>query len=256
MPNTIDMALLPSKEIRAILYAKYPFPIVHVNDSWVKLYNRPQSAVEGVPFCEVIQAPKPQEEQILILAAECASGKPVGALALVHSRHDKAEPALIYVKLYPLTRNDKSVSHLLVVQTDLPLSQAEMHAVRQHLSAQSAQPLSSSTAPRVKEAEPLRVSHQGLRAAAAAAAADNAAAVAAAAKHHNPVLTSSASSSSSSSSSSSAVAAPTTTSSSVLDGEQRQWQHGSIRLPVGSALSERLKRKAPAAPAGKDNEKG
>lgn len=245
MPNTIDMALLPSKEIRAILYAKYPFPIVHVNDSWIKLYNRPQLAVEGVPFCEVIQAPKPQEEQLLILAAECAAGKPVGALALVHSRRDKAEPALIYVKLYPLTHNDKSISHLLVVQTDLPLSQAEMQAVRQHLSAQSAVPLSSSTAPRVTEAEPLRVSHQGLRAAAAAAAADNAAAVAAAAKHHNPVPSSSSSSSSSS-------AAATTTTASVPGGEQRQWQHGSIRLPVGSALSERLQRKAPTS---KDIEK-
>ena len=133
MPNTIDMALLPSNEVRAIVYAKHPFPVVHVNEQWSKLYNLPQSSVEGRPFCDVIAAPQPQAEQLLILANECATGKPVGAVALVHSRLQPTEPALIYLKLFPLARSDKAISHLLVVQTDLPLLPAEAQAVRQHL---------------------------------------------------------------------------------------------------------------------------
>ena len=128
------MALLPSKEVRAIINAKPPLNIVHVNEEWCALYNMPVSSLEGVPFCKVIAAPQPQAEQLLILANECANGKPVGAVALVHSRLDRNEPALIYLKLFPLTRSsDKSISHLLVVQTDLPLSAAEAQAVRQHL---------------------------------------------------------------------------------------------------------------------------
>lgn len=127
------MALLPSKEVRAIVQARPPFAVVHINDQWAKLYNKTQTEVEGVPFCEIVHAPVLQAEQLINLASECAAGKPIGAVALVHSRADKTEPALIYMKLFPLTRTDKNITHLLVVQADLPLTQAEASAVRQHL---------------------------------------------------------------------------------------------------------------------------
>lgn len=135
VPNTVDMALLPSKEIRAILYAKEPFPIVHINEAWTTLYNLPQSKAEGLPLCDIIAAPKPQTDQLLVLANECAAGKPVSAVVLVHNRTDPTEPALIYLKIFPLTGGMKSITHLLVVQTDLPLLPAEVEAVRQHINS-------------------------------------------------------------------------------------------------------------------------
>jgi len=182
VPNTIDMALLPSKEVRAIINAKPPLNIVHVNEEWCALYNMPVSSLEGVPFCKVIAAPQPQAEQLLILANECANGKPVGAVALVHSRLDRNEPALIYLKLFPLTRSsDKSISHLLVVQTDLPLSAAEAQAVRQHLHGNTGGVSIETVHSESGETEVFNVAAAAAAAAAAASASASASAAAAAA---------------------------------------------------------------------------
>lgn len=133
MPNTIDMALLPSKEVRAIVHAKAPYPVVHINEAWSRMYNLHQSKAEGLPLSDIIAAPKPQMDQLTVLANECAAGKPVSAVALVHNRNDPSEPALIYVKIFPLASGMKTITHLLVVQTDLPLLPAEVQAVRQHV---------------------------------------------------------------------------------------------------------------------------
>ena len=131
------MALLSSKEVRAIVHAKAPYTVVHINEAWTTLYNLPQSKAEGLPLSDIIAAPKPQMDQLLVLANECAAGKPASAVALVHNRIDPSEPALIYLKMFPLAGGMKSITHLLVVQTDLPLLPAEVQAVRQHVNPTS-----------------------------------------------------------------------------------------------------------------------
>ncbi len=47
IPNTVDMALQPSKESRAIMKSDPPlFPVLHINAAWTELSGIPQVCTE------------------------------------------------------------------------------------------------------------------------------------------------------------------------------------------------------------------
>ena len=69
------------------------------------------------------------------LAADCSIGSAGSAILMTHSRTSQGEPALIYLKLFPLTGESDMVSHFMGVQIDLPLSSAERDALLTHCSS-------------------------------------------------------------------------------------------------------------------------
>ena len=69
------------------------------------------------------------------LAADCSVGSAGSAILMTHSRTVQGEPALIYLKLFPLTGDTDMVSHFMGVQIDLPLSAAEKDALLTHCSS-------------------------------------------------------------------------------------------------------------------------
>jgi hypothetical protein len=66
------------------------------------------------------------------LAADCSIGSAGSAILMTHSRAAQGEPALIYLKLFPLTGDSDMVSHFMGVQIDLPLTPAEREALLTH----------------------------------------------------------------------------------------------------------------------------
>jgi hypothetical protein len=66
------------------------------------------------------------------LAADCSIGSAGSAILMTHSRAAQGEPALIYLKLFPLTGDSDMVSHFMGVQIDLPLSAPEREALLTH----------------------------------------------------------------------------------------------------------------------------
>jgi hypothetical protein len=74
-----------------------------------------------------------QEEQLYALVADCAIGRPGSAILMTRSSADPSQPALIYLKAYPLTSsNGDAVTHFLCVLADLPLMLAERVALLNH----------------------------------------------------------------------------------------------------------------------------
>ena len=69
------------------------------------------------------------------LAADCSIGSAGSAILMTHSRAAQGEPALIYLKLFPLTGDSDMVSHFMGVQIDLPLSAPERDALLTHCSS-------------------------------------------------------------------------------------------------------------------------
>ena len=99
MPNTIDMALQPSREARAIIKADPPFALMHVNDPWTTLSGVTHTDAEGTPLCDALRLHPSQEEQLYSLAADCSIGRASSAILMTRSLVDPAHPALIYLKV-------------------------------------------------------------------------------------------------------------------------------------------------------------
>jgi hypothetical protein len=99
VPNTIDMALQPSREARAIIKAEPPFAMMHVNEPWTNLSGLRQSDVEGRPLSDVLRLHATQEEQMYALAADCSIGRAGSAILMTHNRLSPTEPSLIYLKV-------------------------------------------------------------------------------------------------------------------------------------------------------------
>ena len=99
MPNTIDMALQPSREARAIIKADPPFALMHVNGPWGELGGMTQADAEGSALCDALRLHPSQEEQLYALAADCSIGRASSAILMTRSLADPAHPALVYFKV-------------------------------------------------------------------------------------------------------------------------------------------------------------
>lgn len=116
IPNSLDMALQPSREAQAILEARYPYTVLHVNDAWTALNSHSQSEAEGSPMMKVLLAYEFQQEMLHKLASDCSRGHPGSRLFLAKS------PAVFYLKLLPLSDNQNKRTHLLASIIHIPLT--------------------------------------------------------------------------------------------------------------------------------------
>ena len=140
VPNTVDMALIPSKEPRAVLLAEPPYRIVFVNEAWTQQCHITQSSIEGRPFCQELGASLSQRETLIQLAADCALCRPGSAVVMAQSKTPPKKSMLFYLRLFPLTGEVNGVSkitHILAVLTDLPLLPAESEAVSKYLNSET-----------------------------------------------------------------------------------------------------------------------
>lgn len=73
---------------------------------------------------------------MLQLAADCSKSRPGSAVVMALSDPVEKIPVLMYMRLYPLTAdvdNEPKITHLMAVQTNLPLFPAEADAVSKYL---------------------------------------------------------------------------------------------------------------------------
>ena len=135
-PNTIDMALQPSREARAVIKAEPPFALMHVNEAWMEMAGT--SSFPGVgsnggdggggngggnggtggrsgggmggsssgpsgrmetSLCDALRLHPSQEEQLYTLAADCSIGRAGSAILMTRCLVDPSHPALICFKV-------------------------------------------------------------------------------------------------------------------------------------------------------------
>jgi hypothetical protein len=136
IPNTIDMALTPTNEPRAVMLAVYPYKIAFINEAWTTQNVTAQSFVEGKAFCEELGTSQSQRNTVLQLAADCSNGRPGSAVVMALSDQLTEKPVLIYLRMYPLTSDidgEPKITHIMAVQTNLPLFSTEAEAVSKYL---------------------------------------------------------------------------------------------------------------------------
>lgn len=133
IPNTVEMALQGSKEARAIMKSDPPFPVLHINAAWTELSGIPQSEAEDMPLSEVLRLMPSQFENLYALVAKCLVGQAGSAVLITHCPITPEQPALVYLKMFPLTSNtEATITHFLGIHTDLPLSVLEKKALLLH----------------------------------------------------------------------------------------------------------------------------
>lgn len=141
-PNTLDMALHPSKEARVIMLAEPPYRVLVVNDAWTRQNNIPQSQIEGKSFCQELGTSLSQRETLIHLAADCAAGRPGSAVVMAQTTGPAGPKSqLLYVRFLPISSdnmtNQHRISHILAIQTELPLLQSEADAVTKYFSSEA-----------------------------------------------------------------------------------------------------------------------
>eukprot|EP00597_Dinobryon_sp_UTEXLB2267_P016964 CAMPEP_0201114186 /NCGR_PEP_ID=MMETSP0812-20130820/78260_1 /ASSEMBLY_ACC=CAM_ASM_000668 /TAXON_ID=98059 /ORGANISM="Dinobryon sp., Strain UTEXLB2267" /LENGTH=396 /DNA_ID=CAMNT_0047377799 /DNA_START=38 /DNA_END=1228 /DNA_ORIENTATION=+ len=135
VPNTLDMALQTSKEAQAIVNAKAPYQVLHVNDAWTCCNGYSQSEAEGCSLVKVLQSYDYQSEIINKAAADCAMGRPGSTLYMsmpssvsgANVKYKSSVPQLFYIKICPLTADTDVVSHILATIVRIPLSNEEIN---------------------------------------------------------------------------------------------------------------------------------
>jgi hypothetical protein len=138
VPNTIDMALTPSTEPRAVMLAEAPYKIVYVSKDWTKQSKVSQSFIEGKPFCQELGISTPQYETVTQMVADCALCRPGSAVIMTQHINDNnmKEPVLLYLRLFPLTGDVNGVpktTHMMAVLTNLPLQPEEAESITNYL---------------------------------------------------------------------------------------------------------------------------
>jgi hypothetical protein len=86
-----------------------------------------------MPFCDVLHLMPSQFEQLYALVAKCLVGQAGSAVLVTQCPVTPEQPALIYLKMFPLTSNtETTITHFLGIHTDLPLSVIEKKALLSH----------------------------------------------------------------------------------------------------------------------------
>lgn len=141
-PNTLDMALHPSKEPRVIMIAEPPYRVLYVNDAWTHQNHIPQSAIEGKSFVQELGTSLSQRETLISLAADCAASRPGSAVVMAQTAGQTSKRSLLlYVRFLPIFSDAlngvSQVTHILAIQTELPLLQTESDAVTKYLEGEA-----------------------------------------------------------------------------------------------------------------------
>lgn len=139
VPNTVDMAIIPNIEPRAVMLAEPPYRIVFINDAWTQQCQISQSGIESRPFCQELGTSLSQRETLIQLAADCASCRPGSAVVMAQSKTSPKMNLLFYLRLFPLTgevQGASKITHILAVLTNLPLMPTEAEAVGKYLDSE------------------------------------------------------------------------------------------------------------------------
>mmetsp|Transcript_27455 Transcript_27455/g.46070 ORF Transcript_27455/g.46070 Transcript_27455/m.46070 type:complete len:479 (-) Transcript_27455:362-1798(-) len=91
VPNTLDMALQPSKECQAIVKAVMPYPVLHINEAWTNLTGSSQSAAEGMILSQALRVYPFQNNLIFRLAADCVLGRAGSTIFMSNDASHKSE---------------------------------------------------------------------------------------------------------------------------------------------------------------------
>ena len=143
VPNTLEMALQPTREARAIIRCHPPHHMaIHVNEAWTLLLGHTQSEAEGIPLTRILRVDPSQYGLLNSLSREVAAGRPGSAIVISGGEGTRA---LLYVKvmnvtlphtvnevftqMFPLTGDSDIITHFLVVVCDLPLSEDEQQSI-------------------------------------------------------------------------------------------------------------------------------
>ena len=122
MPNTLEMALQSSNEIRAVIKNQAPFPILHVNLQWTRFTGQAQSDLENVDLSYALGLSENDARRLSQAIQEVSLGMgPVSMILLVGNlvRSGKLVSQQCYLKILPLTSDSENISHLLLSLADL-----------------------------------------------------------------------------------------------------------------------------------------
>eukprot|EP01039_Chlorochromonas_danica_P005889 gene5889-6484_t len=118
VPNTLEMALQPSNEPRAVMKAVGgSFAMLHVNLAWTQLTGLPQSEAEGRSFQNFANMFTPTVDILMAVANGCTAGKAGSALVPLHAMRNTQSQTqqLGYIKMIPLSADLENASHILVI---------------------------------------------------------------------------------------------------------------------------------------------
>ena len=97
VPNTLEMALQPTREARAIIRSHPPQHMaIHVNEAWTVLLGHTQSEAEGIPLTRLLRVDNSQYSLLNSLSREVAAGRPGSAIVISGGEGMRA---LLYVKV-------------------------------------------------------------------------------------------------------------------------------------------------------------
>jgi hypothetical protein len=148
VPNTLDAAMHASTEPRVLMRAEAPYRVLYVNEAWSKQSNVTQSEIEGKPFCQELHSSPSQLETLLQTVGECARSQRPGSVVVMTAARKgcprpagggAAPPNLLYVRFLPISgdlQDIKKVTHVLAIETQLPLTQAEASAIGKYLASE------------------------------------------------------------------------------------------------------------------------
>lgn len=131
-PDTIESALQPSQEARAISVCDSQLSVVHINEAWTNATGCMQSQIERMSLWDTLQVVPSQHQQFDSLMSDCLRGMPLSSIFIKQNK-DSMELMLLYLKMLPLTSNNSSISHILCIQVPLSLSSDEQAALRTQL---------------------------------------------------------------------------------------------------------------------------
>lgn len=116
VPNTLEMARMPSSEARVITANAPGCPITSVNEAWSKLCGFSRTEVEGRSL-SMIQGEQTDRRMLSSLVADSKEGQ-AGSLTVVNYKKD-GTPFQNYLRIYPLSNGQQEPTHMLGVLQDV-----------------------------------------------------------------------------------------------------------------------------------------
>jgi PAS domain-containing protein len=123
VPNSLEMALQPSIEARAITTAKPPFRIVSVNEAWTQATKYSQMDVEGKEL-SLLDGKRTDPEftkrsgKPAYIMTEIAKGRPACVTNVYHDK--RGNDFIAFVSSFPLTNHEDEINHILHTFKKLP----------------------------------------------------------------------------------------------------------------------------------------
>mmetsp|Transcript_4321 Transcript_4321/g.4749 ORF Transcript_4321/g.4749 Transcript_4321/m.4749 type:complete len:225 (-) Transcript_4321:848-1522(-) len=122
VPNTLEMALQPSNEIRALVKSDNPFVCLHVNLQFTRFTGFSQSDIENREVLRVLNLNEVDAANLSSVFTRCSSGKGPGStiISIMNLRSPRGHYSTkCYVKIFPISSDTELLSHLLLTFVNL-----------------------------------------------------------------------------------------------------------------------------------------